>query len=595
MKRMFKKGIAVILAAGMCLTTLGISAFADGEVSTAKISAYVSTSGYGTDDAAFMLMCDELEVPSDKAESYGFDDTVTDGVSIMDAMIMLNEEMYGDDFNSETIGNYVTFKDGFFTNMFGLGSGFSYAYNTESVYTPYVQLSDGDKLEIFFYADTEWYSDVYVPHEDIKVIKGEEVTLNAQGCVFGWVTPYAAVEDIQLAYIENNVPVLVDEDAFTDEDGNITVTFDEAGEYVLSFVGETVEGSPVILSPFKAEVVDLDAYNKTAQQLETAFEFGDEWNILGLARGGYPIAEADKEKYYGSVMEAYKNNQMKGVNDYERVVIALSALDMEVPADFIGILSSFDIAKGTYVSQAIYSLIAMDTKNYDFEDIGDEDDQNSRERLIEYIADSQLEGGGYGYSWGGVTYADLDTTAMAVQALAKYRNDENVKAMIDGCIDLIEKTEITSAETYAQVVVAYNTIGLDSSKYLEGLLSYYDSENGFASQYNAKITRQQALYALASYKRLVHGDTALYDMTPVCDTLTVKAHSDGGFSITAPADTAVTAISAKYNDDGTLDNVYFNSGFDIRFGGLNYFKPATDGGKVMLWDGDMEPVAFDMQ
>ncbi|MBQ7572684.1 MAG: hypothetical protein IJT23_00310 [Clostridia bacterium] len=596
MKKMLKRGIAGILSAIMGVTTPVFVAFADNEVSEpteAKISAYVSTSGYATDDAAFMLMCDELSVLSNEAESFGFSDTVKDGVSVIDAMVKLNEEMYGADFNLETAGDYIAISNGFFSNMFGLGAGFSYAHNTKNLYTPYTKIENGDKLEIFFYADTENYMDVYVPHNDIKAIKGEKTVLNAQGTMFGWETPYAGVEDIQLAYIKSNVPVLVDEKAFTDEDGNITVTFDKVGTYTLSFMGETVQGLPVILSPFTVEVID--PYDKTATQLETSFVFGEEWNILGLARGGYAISDADKEKYYNSVTDAYQNGKMTGANDYDRVVIALSALGLEVPQEFIEVLSSYDTSKGSYVSQAMYALIAMDAKSLDFADIGDASDQNTRQRLIDYIISSQLEGGGYGYSWGGATYADIDTTAIAIQALAKYRNDEKVQAMIDGCIALIEKTDITGVEANAQVVIAYNTLGLDSSKYFEKMLSYYDSENGFTSQWNATITRQQALYALASHKRAIHNDTALYDMSDTADTVSIKSHNDGGYSVSAPKNDTVTAISVKYNENGTLDKVYFNNAFDLKMGSLNYFKPEFDGGKVMLWESNQKPVVFNIK
>ncbi len=593
MKKMLMRGMAI--AAAAAIVSLSTAALAEytpmAEATAVTVDAYVSTSGYSADDTAFMLMSEELAVSSDEAEKYGYEDSLTSGVSALDVIVKLHEEMFGaEDFQTNK-STYLALKDGgWITAAFGDdGGNFGYAVNKAMVYSPYVEMTEGSRFEFFMYADKTGYTDTYVPHENMNVCKGETVEINASGAMFAWGMPAAAVEDIQLAYVNDNTLTAVN-DSKTDENGNISVTFDTPGEYTLTFFGESVTGCPIMPSPFKVTVTDdatYNAYLATANTLNSDLAYGKEWEVIGLARGGFAI---DADAYYTSVTGSIGDSAR--ITEYAKAVLALGAAGKEIPENILAPLASYSKVSG-YVTYAMYSLLALDSKNYTIPTNSDSEDQNTRQKMIDYILSQQIEGGGYGYTWGGTTYTDVDTTAMAIQSLAKYRSMPKVKEAIDSCLTLIENNTPSSPETYAQLIVAYDALGLDekAAEAVTGLMQYYSEENGFTSSYtggNSTITKQQALYALADYFRTLRGKTGLYDMNDYSGSeIKVFKDSEGGCTIYSPEDKSVVTAGASYKD-GALANVSYNGEFELTKGTMNYFAPGFDASKIMVWDKDMK-------
>lgn len=273
---------------------------------------------------------------------------------------------------------------------------------------------------------------------------------------------------------------------------------------------------------------------------------GGEWAVLQLARSGY-MSEEFKNQYITNA-EAYvksKNGILHSVKytEYSRMIIALTAIG-ENPTKFAGYdlvapLSDYAKTIKQGINGPIFALIAMDTGNYEFQEIEDSANQNSRERMVQYILEKKLSGGGWALSG---TNADPDITAMAIQALAKYYStNEEVKAAVDEALDTLSKLQNESggysswgsvnSESIAQVIVALCELGIDPSKdtrfiqkdgswLLSALMSFaVPTEQGLsfghASLETNQMATEQAGYALVAYNRLLNHQTSLYTMTEV--------------------------------------------------------------------------------
>ena len=141
--------------------------------------------------------------------------------------------------------------------------------------------------------------------------------------------------------------------------------------------------------------------------------------------------------------------------------------------------------------------------------------------------------------------ADPDMTAMAIQALAPYYENAQVKAAVDAALTFLagaQNDDATfseipgtdaSAESTAQVIVALTALGIDptaDSRFnkndltvLDALASFYVTGGGFrhtAGGDRDGMATEQGYYALAAYYRLLAQKTSLYDMSDVTVTVT---------------------------------------------------------------------------
>lgn len=300
--------------------------------------------------------------------------------------------------------------------------------------------------------------------------------------------------------------------------------------------------------------------NETMAQLaatvtEPSFGTGaGEWTVLSLARGNY-YDTGDKyfEDYYSRIEETVKekaasvnlNGALHKVKSTEnsRLIMALSAIGKDPTkvggVDLVGAYSAngFSWIKKQGLNGPVFALIALDTYNYKTSDA------TIRQQCVNYILEAELSGGGWALSG---TAADPDMTAMALQALAKYADNADVKAAAErgfAALSSIQKDNggyaswgSVNSESIAQVIVACTAWGIDPStdsrfvksggSAVDALLEFYIPEGkGFAhvlettggyagGEVNAMAT-DQACYALVAYDRFVNGKNALYDMTDV--------------------------------------------------------------------------------
>lgn len=305
----------------------------------------------------------------------------------------------------------------------------------------------------------------------------------------------------------------------------------------------SIAPSYALISPNKFQdiVSDTAKYIHTNVQEPTVGSIGGEWAVLGLARSGYDVPASYYEDYYKRV-EKYVVEHKGNLHDvkyteYSRLIIALSAIGKD-PRNVAGYdltkpLGDFDKTKWQGINGSIFALIALDTKNYVIPKNENAKTQATRELYIQEILDSQLPDGGWSMS--GKT-SDPDITAMALQALAKYKDKAAVKNSINDALECLSKIQnekggyaswgTVNSESTAQVIVALSELGIsiDDARFmkngntvLDNLLTFYERGEGFKHTYDGsgqnQMATEQAFYALVSADRAVKNRNSLYRMS----------------------------------------------------------------------------------
>jgi len=268
---------------------------------------------------------------------------------------------------------------------------------------------------------------------------------------------------------------------------------------------------------------------------------GGEWAVIALARAGritagdpwlasyfdnldYIVAAVNNLTGLGNSIHHPPSvgtfpSEMRRWTDFQRVTLALTALGLDAAnyngSDITQVYSTFvPINQRHALNQTVnvdtFALIALDSNSY----------SGDREKFIESILDSQRDNG----TWGLAAFTsplDLDTTAMAVQALAPYYNSNAyVAAAIDTAITWLRSQTFTDPEGVAQMIVALTALGSDfeddAEYYVNLLLRWFDPQTGGfirPGQGVNMMATEQAAYALVAYYRFVNGMTSLYDMS----------------------------------------------------------------------------------
>ena len=263
-----------------------------------------------------------------------------------------------------------------------------------------------------------------------------------------------------------------------------------------------------------------------------------EWLILALARGGI-ISGTDTsgaavtylENAY-SVLRDMRDTKMSQPTDYARVTLAMSALGVEAPQSVLDVVRDYDRVAAQGINAVTYALLALDSKPY--KDAGDD---ALRDKYVALLLDNACESGGGVYGGDKTSTADVDMTAMVLQALAPYylNGDANVKTAVDKGLSALKTMQQSTggfasygtynAESTAQVIVALTALGIDPTSAewkktgdpVDALLHFYDaSASMFRHTTNGKadqMATEQSAYALVAYKRFVSKQNRLYDMS----------------------------------------------------------------------------------
>lgn len=301
-----------------------------------------------------------------------------------------------------------------------------------------------------------------------------------------------------------------------------------------------------------------EAYTETgnmlmasASSMVSGDDYQSDWKAFGLARAGKTLPQS----YIDSAKANFSGNPVP--------LLALKAAGV-TPSDqqVTNMVKNYDYTG--YITNAAAELLALDA-------CGTSTDL--RETLISHLLSGQQENGAWGYTYDNVFYEDMDSTCIAVQALAPYYGkDSRIMSAIDKSLTYIKNRQNAdgsfgawgpSVETTAQVITALTSLRLDPVTYcgrscIDGLLTLSAADGGFISAYDANITNAQGYYALVAYERYLAGKNTLYDMTPekpshsshgtLPDTAEVNsaATGDGGVVICAVMAAASSVASAAW-------------------------------------------------
>ena len=288
-----------------------------------------------------------------------------------------------------------------------------------------------------------------------------------------------------------------------------------------------------------------DTLKKTGEFLYNSVEeptfgsVGGEWMILGLARSDLEITEEYYETYFQN-LSAYTAGlggvlHAKKYTEYSRVILAVTAIGEE-PADVGGFnmlkpLADFEQTVFQGINGPIFALLALDSGNYEIPENDTDNTQATRDLYVDYIVNAQLEDGGWALAGG---EAEMDLTAMALQALAKYQDRKDVAEAIEKGLDILSENQnenggITayqtqSCESVAQTIVALAELGisLEDSRFvkngntlLDALLQFKQEDGGFSHLLDGDsdlLATEQAFYAMVAADRLSQGKSSLYTM-----------------------------------------------------------------------------------
>ncbi|MDR0405611.1 MAG: S-layer homology domain-containing protein [Clostridiales bacterium] len=295
---------------------------------------------------------------------------------------------------------------------------------------------------------------------------------------------------------------------------------------------------------------------------------GGEWAVFGLARSGYDVPDAWFAGYYQTVADYARTRggvlHERRYTDYSRVVLGLTAAGYDPRSvggyDLTAPLADFDKTIWQGVNGAIFALLALDGGGYD---------NPNGARYVAEILRRQLPGGGFNLTADGVKgmdgAADPDITAMALQALAKYREREDVTAASERAIACLSEAQNAdggyargadpTAESTAQVIIALCELGidLDDARFikngiglLDNLLRYQNEDGSFrhtdgSSGGGSQMATEQALCALAAVCRAAGGENSLYHVTDAVRR-TVAAEPTAGAGLPGKRD-EVTAVA----------------------------------------------------
>ena len=250
----------------------------------------------------------------------------------------------------------------------------------------------------------------------------------------------------------------------------------------------------------------------------------DDWDVFGLARDGVSIPRS----YINSV-KAFTPSSATAVTDCARAILTLTACGETVSEALLAGVTNRDNMTST--NAVIFSLLALDSKNYTVPTDG-----MDRNELIALLLSLQQTDNAWGYSyfdgtdwvtsWG----TDVDTTAMAITALAPYYSAANVRTAVDDALEWLKTQQntdgtfgymgVASVESTAQVIVALTTLGLDPTTWngkdaVAAMCTMALTTGGFTDYTGnyGEMSTYQGYYALVAYERFKAHKNALYHMT----------------------------------------------------------------------------------
>ena len=311
MKHAKRRFLSLLVALVMIVGLLPSTVLAAGSESTQAAEATTVNVDFTAQTGGYFLLPPQfaVSVSSDLAESYGYADSVADGVSALDVLVKAHELTFEDAFTIETASDYLALSGNTVTKQFGIGQdeyngGFflnhSFAndgtmfdatnYNGTTVNTQ--KVVDGDLVEFFFYEDDayadsyNWFlgeDDQYSRTFTVEANQELDLTLKSfyamSASIFQDEAAMVAydrvndVEDAQIYTVDLSTGALTPiTGAITDEDGAVSLSFAEPGTYTIAAAATEDSMFALILSLTTITVTEPEAPAMTdAEALEMVY------------------------------------------------------------------------------------------------------------------------------------------------------------------------------------------------------------------------------------------------------------------------------------------------------------------------------------
>ena len=311
MKHAKRRFLSLLVALVMIVGLVPSTVLAAGTESTQTAEAVTAKVDFTAQAAGGFLLAPQFDVSvsSDLAESYGYADSVTDGVSALDVLVKAHELVFEDEFTKESAADYLALSGNTVTKQFGIGSDDFYGgfflnhcfandgtmydannYNGTTVNTQ--KVVDGDLVEFFFYEDDayadsyNWFlgeDDQYSRTFTVEANQELDLTLKSfyamNASIFKDEAEMVAstrakdVEDAQICIVDSDTGTLTPiAGAITDEDGAVTLKFAEPGTYAITAAATDDSSYLLVLSLTTITVTEPEAPAMTdAEALEMVY------------------------------------------------------------------------------------------------------------------------------------------------------------------------------------------------------------------------------------------------------------------------------------------------------------------------------------
>ena len=260
----------------------------------------------------------------------------------------------------------------------------------------------------------------------------------------------------------------------------------------------------------------------------------DDWMVFDMAvyeKLGFGANTTDTENYLNLTVNLLSGNSAL-VSERAKSEIILAALDTDstrlTPFEDSVAFSNPEKLLNMNLTSSIYTapwvLLAEEGGQLELND-------NQRNSLISVLTENQSENGLFISLWGGEKYNDPDSTAIALCALSRFKNNENVSKFIQNALDGLSKVQgangsFGNANSDAMVIIALAALGINPEtdpRFVKSgaslasaiLLSVNDSRDGFTAGYmsgeegeNAtRLATEQGFRALLALEALESFDS----------------------------------------------------------------------------------------
>lgn len=284
-----------------------------------------------------------------------------------------------------------------------------------------------------------------------------------------------------------------------------------------------------IYSVISTGVGSAEAYlgeKLTEMHNDAGVTYGSDWAIITMLRGGKTIDSAILTEYTESLTETVKGwDENVKPTDAAKAVLAFTIMDKNAcnieGVNLIDLICNSErLESGT--NELAYSLLAIYASGGEIP----QDAIWNKDDIIEKLLTFQTENGGFGLF--DTETADVDMTAICVQALAPYISDEAVAASIDKAVDFLsgaisEDWDYDNPNTTAQVLLALASLGIDVTDPANGfgngdgenivtVLENYRNTDGNGYLYNSSVNTMATYQIMQGYDayRKAHKDGVSY-------------------------------------------------------------------------------------